>query len=175
MTVLRRRCLWLKAARAINGTWKLNVAKSTYNPGPGPKSQTLVISGTDAARKIAVDLALANGDAVHWEVSGGAGAQLPVVGTNANADHYVFKRVNATTLEAQYSGKVSRRSSKQAVVSADGKTLTVTGTGTDAQGRTVNNVAVYDSRMRAWLTGDRSARHLCSQSGHETLLAFRRR
>jgi hypothetical protein len=133
-----------QGGEAINGTWKLNVAKSTYNPGPGPKSQTLVISGTDAARKIAVDLAPANGDAVHWEVSGGAGAQLPVVGTNANADHYVFKRVNATTLEAQYfrEGKPTIR--QQAVVSADGKTLTVTGTGTDAQGRTVNNVAVYD-------------------------------
>jgi hypothetical protein len=129
---------------AINGTWKLNVAKSKYDPGPGPKSQTIVISGTDAARKIVVDLTPQNGNAVHWEVSGGPGTQLPVVGTNANADHYVFSRINATTLEAQYFREGKPTIKQTAVVSADGRTLTVTGTGTDAQGRTVNNVAVYD-------------------------------
>jgi hypothetical protein len=129
---------------AINGTWKLNLAKSKYNPGPGPKDQTIKIEGTDAARKIAVDLTPATGNAVHWEVSGGAGVSLPVVGTNANADAYVFKRVNAATLEAQYMKEGKPTIKQTAVISADGKTLTVTGTGTDAQGRTVNNVAVYD-------------------------------
>ena len=129
---------------ALNGTWKLNTEKSKYNPGPGPKSQTLVISGTDAARKIVVDLTPATGNAVHWEVSGAAGAQLPVVGTNPNADHYVFARVNPTTFEAQYFREGKPTLKQSAVVSADGKTLTVTGTGTDAQGRTVHNVAVYD-------------------------------
>ena len=127
----------------INGTWKLNVAKSKYDPGPGPQSQTLVISGTDAARKIVIDLTPATGTAVHWD-SGGPGVELPVVGTNANADHYVFKRVNATTLEAQYLKGGKPTIKQTAVVSADGKKLTVTGTGTDAQGRKVNNVAVYD-------------------------------
>ena len=28
------------AADAVVGTWKLNVAKSTFSPGPAPKSQT---------------------------------------------------------------------------------------------------------------------------------------
>ena len=129
---------------ALNGTWKLNTEKSKYDPGPGPKNQTLVISGTDAARKIVVDLTPATGNAVHWEVSGATGAQLPVVGTNPNADHYVFARVNPTTIEAQYFREGKPTIKQSAVVSADGKTLTVTGTGTDAQGRTVRNVAVYD-------------------------------
>jgi hypothetical protein len=133
-----------QAPEAINGTWKLNTAKSKYSPGPGPQSQTIVISGTDADRKIAVDLTPATGTAVHWEVSGAAGKELPVTGTNANADHYVFKRVNATTLEAQYMKDGKPTIKQTAVVSADGKTLTVTGSGTDAQGRTINNVAVYD-------------------------------
>jgi hypothetical protein len=133
-----------QGADAVNGTWKLNVAKSKYSPGPGPQSQTIVISGTDAARKIVVDLTPASGAAGHWEVSGGAGTELPVVGTNANADHYVFSRVDATTLVAQYMRDGKPTIKQTAVVSADSKTLTVTGTGTDAQGRTVNNVAVYD-------------------------------
>jgi hypothetical protein len=133
-----------QGADAVNGTWKLNLAKSTYNPGPAPKSTTIVMDGTDAARKIVVDLTPANGAAVHWEVSGASGKQLPVVGTNPNADTYVFKRVNATTLEAQYMKDGKPTLKQTAVVSADGKTLTVTASGTDAQGRTVNNVAVYD-------------------------------
>jgi hypothetical protein len=128
----------------FNATWTLNTAKSTYNPGPGPKSQTIKLEGTDAARKITVDLTPANGNAVHWEVAGGLGTELPVVGTNANADKYVLKRISATTLEAQYMKDGKPTIKQTAVVSADGKTLTVTGTGTDAQGRTVSNVAVYD-------------------------------
>ena len=28
------------------GTWKLNLAKSTYSPGPAPRSQTLTFTGT---------------------------------------------------------------------------------------------------------------------------------
>ncbi len=34
----------------------------------------------------------------------------------------------------------------KAVVSADGKTLTITQTGTDSQGRAVNTTAVYDKQ-----------------------------
>jgi len=126
------------------GTWKLDLAHSTYSPGPAPKSQTIVIAGTDQARKLTVDLTPATGDPVHWEVSGAAGTDLKVVGKNPNADTYVFTRVNATTLEAQYKLAGKPTIKQTAVVSADGKMLTVTGTGTDSQGRTVHNVAMYD-------------------------------
>jgi hypothetical protein len=34
-------------AQSNLGTWKLNVAKSTYSPGPAPKSQTLNFEGRD--------------------------------------------------------------------------------------------------------------------------------
>jgi hypothetical protein len=127
----------------LNGAWKLNLAKSTYSPGPAPQSQTVTIEGTDAARKITVDVTPATGAAQHWSVSGATGKELPVVGTNPNADMYVLKRVNATTIEAQYMKGGKPTLKQTAVVSADGKTLTVTASGTDAQGRTVNNVAVY--------------------------------
>jgi hypothetical protein len=133
-----------QGADPINGTWKLNLAKSTFNPGPAPQSQTVMIEGTDAARKIMVDVTPATGAAVHWEVSGATGARLPVSGTNPNADTYVVTRVNPTTLEAQYIKDGKPTLKQTAVVSADGNTLTVTASGTDAQGRAVSNVAVYD-------------------------------
>ncbi|HEX7528268.1 MAG TPA: hypothetical protein VF425_04110, partial [Thermoanaerobaculia bacterium] len=37
------------------GTWKLNVAKSKYTPGPGPKSQTLKFEATPAGIKLSTD------------------------------------------------------------------------------------------------------------------------
>ena len=52
-----------QAPQGLMGTWKVNVAKSTYSPGPGPKSQTSVwatapgggwtntVDGVDAAGK----------------------------------------------------------------------------------------------------------------------------
>jgi hypothetical protein len=127
----------------MNGTWKLNPAKSTFSPGPAPQNITVTIEATNAAEKVTVDVTPATGPAQHWSVSGPFGKELPVVGNNPNADTYVFKRVNATTLEAQYikGGKPTLK--QTGVVSADGKTLTITGTGTDAQGRTVHNVGVY--------------------------------
>src|SRR4051794_30146531 len=87
---------------AFDGVWKLNLAKSTYSPGPAPQSVTLTNEGTDAARKITVDVTPATGGSQHWSVSGAIGKELPVVGTNANADVYVLKRINGTTLEIQY-------------------------------------------------------------------------
>ena len=44
--------------------------------------------------------------------------------------------------DARKGGKPTIR--QTAVVSADGKTLTVTGTGVDATGKPVNNVVVYE-------------------------------
>jgi len=127
----------------FNGTWKLNPAKSTYSPGPAPQSVTLVIEGTDAAHKITVDVTSATGASQHWSISGAFGKELPVVGNDPYGDTAVLKRINATTAETQYvkGGKPTVKNT--GVVSADGKILTITGTGTDAQGRTVHNVGVY--------------------------------
>ena len=84
------------------GTWKLNIAKSKYSPGPGPKSATLVIAGTDQARKLTMDATPASGPVQHWEVSGATDMELKVTGNNPNADTYMLKRINATTIEAHY-------------------------------------------------------------------------
>ena len=74
---------------------------------------------------------------------GAPGKDLPVTGNNPNADTYVFKRVNANTLEAQYkkaeSRRFCRRPSCPRMQDADCHCL-----GTSAAGQAVNNVAVYD-------------------------------
>jgi hypothetical protein len=56
------------------------------------------------------------------------------------------RRISPTTTEATYkkAGKVVTVNT--VVVSADGKTLTATAKGTDAQGRAVSNVQVYEKQ-----------------------------
>jgi hypothetical protein len=130
----------------LTGNWVLNVQKSTYVPGPGPKSQTVVISGTDQARKLVVDVTPDVGSAMHWEVAGAANQDLPVTGVNPNADTYSFRRVNPNTIQAQYKKGGRNTITQTAVVSADGNTMTVTGKGTNVGGQAVNNVAVFDRR-----------------------------
>ena len=74
------------------------------------------------------------------------GKDSPLTGNNPNADTLAVRRIDAQTLEAvsKKGGKVTI--TQRNVLSADGKTRTVTTTGTDAQGQKVNNVAVFEKQ-----------------------------
>jgi hypothetical protein len=63
---------------------------------------------------------------------------------NPDADMQAFKRVDDRSYEvtAKKNGKVTTIT--KVTISADGKTRTATQTGTDPQGRAVNNTIVYD-------------------------------
>jgi hypothetical protein len=56
----------------------------------------------------------------------------------------VAKRVNATTVETTYTLKGKPTTVNTRVVSADGKTMTVTSKGTNAQGQRVDNMQFYE-------------------------------
>jgi hypothetical protein len=129
------------------GTWKLNLAKSTYSPGPAPASATTKIEAAGAGTKVTVDQPQVNGPARHWEFTANYdGKDVPITGNNPDADMIARTRVNANTVNSimKQGGKITTR--QTSVVSSDGKTRTVTTTGTNAGGRTVNNVAVYDKQ-----------------------------
>lgn len=53
------------------GTWKLNVAKSTFSPGPAPKSQTLKIAAFGFGVTTTVDVVAADGTMQHWTYTAG--------------------------------------------------------------------------------------------------------
>ncbi|HEX5214048.1 MAG TPA: hypothetical protein VFV98_01225 [Vicinamibacterales bacterium] len=129
------------------GTWKLNVAKSKFSPGPGPKSQTLKIEawGDDGVKYVA-DGVDAEGKASKWELQAKYdGKYYPFKG-NADADMLAYKRTDANTVEAltQRGGKETGKT--VIVVSKDGKTRTLTQTGTNAKGEKINNLLVYEKQ-----------------------------
>jgi hypothetical protein len=134
-----------QAADPQIGSWTLNLAKSTFSPGPAPKSGTTKIEAAGAGAKVIVDQAMADGTMRHWEFTANYdGKDSPVTGNNPDADMVARTRVNANTVAtvAKKGGKVT--TSQTSAVSADGKTRTVTTKGVNAVGQTVNNVSVYD-------------------------------
>lgn len=127
------------------GTWKLNLAKSSFSPGPAPKSQMLKIEAWgDDGLKYAADGVGPDGKPTHAEFQAKFdGKDVPFKG-NPDADTLAYKRVDANTIQATTKMKGKTTITAKVVVSKDGKTRTLTQTGTDAQGRTVKNVLVYD-------------------------------
>jgi hypothetical protein len=129
------------------GTWKLNLAKSKYSPGPAPKSATTKMEAAGAGTKVIVDQPQADGTVRHWEyTSNYDGKDVAVTGNNPDADMIARTRVNANTVRmvSKKNGRVT--TTQTSTVSSDGKTRTVTTTGTNAAGQTVNNVAVYEKQ-----------------------------
>jgi hypothetical protein len=128
------------------GTWKLNLAKSTYSPGPAPRSGTLTFQGagqtlTDTAEGIDAEGKPTKGVFIHiydgkpYATTGAPGIDSTAY-TRVDANIVKFTRMNA--------GKVVQTGFH--VVSSDGKALTVITTGADANGREMNNIAVYEKQ-----------------------------
>lgn len=126
------------------GTWKLNVAKSKYSPGPAPKSGGVTFSAAGQGTKVAVETVGVDGSKIPWEYTANFdGKPYPVKG-NPDGDMVVAKRVNPNTVETSYTLKGKPTTVNTAVVSADGKTLTVTSKGTNGQGQKIDNVQVFE-------------------------------
>ncbi len=128
------------------GAWKLNVAKSTYSPGPAPKSASTTIEAVGMGAKVVVDQVLADGTKRHWEFTANYdGKDSPITG-NPDADTVARTRINATTVQtiSKKGGKVT--TTQTSAVSTDGKTRTVTTKGVNASGQQINNVAVYEKQ-----------------------------
>ena len=126
------------------GTWKLNEAKSKF--AGKARNHTVTYEAAGDQTKVTVDGVDENGGAVHNEWTGKFdGKDYPVTG-DATADTRSYRRINKNTLAltGKKGGKVTL--SGRIVVSRDGKTRTVTTTATNAQGKRVTNVAVYDKQ-----------------------------
>jgi hypothetical protein len=133
------------AADPQMGTWKLNEAKSKFTPGT-LKNTHVVYSSMLGQVKVKSDGIGADGKPVHIEWSGRLdGKDYPVTG-DANSDTRSYTKMNDRTLAttAKKNGKVTVTG--QIVVSSDGKSRTVTISGTTPKGKKFQNVAVYDKQ-----------------------------
>jgi hypothetical protein len=130
------------------GTWELNLAKSNFSPGPPPRKQTLtfraagpqwiaLLQGIDASGKpINPDM---NNLAINFD-----GKDHPTA--NENYDTAAWKRMSANKYEAirKKGGKVVMIVTN--VVSNDGRTMTISTKGVNADGHSIDDVRVYDKQ-----------------------------
>jgi hypothetical protein len=127
------------------GTWKLNEAKSKFSPG-APKNNTVVYEAAGDKVKVTVEGIGADGKPTHNEWTGMLdGKDYPLTG-DPSADTRSYKKLNdhTTELTNKKAGKVV--ASGKIVISADGKSRTVTVSGTDPSGKKVESTAVYDKQ-----------------------------
>lgn len=137
----------LGAADPALGTWKLNVAKSKFSPGPPLKSGTVVYEAVGDAIKRTGETVDANGVTTNMQYTASFdGKDYPVTGSPL-FDSITTKRVNDNTAEAtlKRDGKVVGNGRR--VISKDGKSMTITVKATNAEGKQVNNVSVYEKQQ----------------------------
>jgi hypothetical protein len=136
-----------KAADVHSGTWKMNAAKSTYSPGPAPKSIMLKIETDGKSYKVHSESVDAAGKATTLEFNAMLdGKDYPGTGLQSGADMVSVERVDANTVRATMKKAGKAVMTVTSVVSADGKTRTSTFVGWDAAGKDVKNVVVYDKQ-----------------------------
>ena len=127
------------------GTWKLNEAKSKFPPGAS-KNTTVVYEAAGDNVKVTVDGIDGDGKPTHNEWTGKFdGKDYPLVG-DPNAGTRSYKKVDDRTTELtnKKDGKVT--ATGRIVISTDGKSRTVTVSGTDGKGKKVKYTAVYDKQ-----------------------------
>ena len=130
------------------GTWKVNLEKSKFDPGPPPKSQTIRWEPIAGGFKFTTDGVNQKGETTHSETmekTDGSEATVQRSDKRTNQTRGL-KRLDDHTYEDfdKVDGKPTM--SRRLVISPDGKTLTVTASGTNEQGQAVKGVAVYEKQ-----------------------------
>lgn len=127
------------------GTWKLNEAKSKITPGMG-KNTTVTYEAAGENVKVTVEGIDRDGKPLHNEWTGKFdGKDYPVTGDpTSDARSYTIVDDHTLSLTIKKDGKTTVTG--QIVVAADGKTRTVTTSGTDSKGKKFENMSTYDKQ-----------------------------
>lgn len=131
-------------ANEHSGTWKLNPSRSKYSPGPGPKELTETIVLSTKRYKVNAIGTAADGKPMHIEFDARFdGKDYPMIGVPW-ADMVSVKWIDAHTPQMiqKKNGQVTLTITCK--VSADEKTRTCTLKGRNEEGRSVNDLLVFD-------------------------------
>lgn len=117
------------AADPLVGTWKLNEAKSKFTPGTG-KNTRVVYETRGSQVRITADGVNADGKPTHSEWIGKLDGKDYSITGDPNADMRSYRKVDDRTLDftGKKGGKITVTG--RVVVAADGKSRTVTTSGT---------------------------------------------
>jgi hypothetical protein len=130
---------------AFMGAWKLKETKSEFSPG-APKNSTVVYEAEGDKVKVTVDSVSGDGKTTHYVWVGKFdGKEYPVTGDPlSDARSYTEVDEHILGFNIMKGGKVI--TSGRIVVSVDGKSRTVTMSGSDAKNRRVSSSEVYEKQ-----------------------------
>jgi hypothetical protein len=129
------------------GSWKLDIAKSKFGSGPAIQAETNQVEpfGGDGI-KLTAQITRPDGTKVTESYAGTFDGKEFSVGGDPNVDAAYLRRIDAHTMERVNKKAGKPTTTMKYVVSKDGKTKTVTITGTTAQGQPVNTVLVFEKQ-----------------------------
>jgi hypothetical protein len=136
--------LCFAADHAFMGTWKLNEAKSKIGAGM-PKNDTVVYAQSGDEVTITVD-GMAEGNKVHHVWTGKFDGKDYAAKGSDMQDTRAYTKVDANTLTYKVKKDGKDVGSGKVVISADGKSRTVTETNTGKDGKEATTTAVYDKK-----------------------------
>ena len=153
MAMIATMAMWTPSAAAVgvghdplHGDWQLNIEKSTFRPGPGPKGQLrsyrlegdtekLTARGVSAEKKPSLVQYEAKYDGKDYSITGSTGG-----------DKISLRRIDALTTESTQKRDGKAAITTRRTVSADGKTLTVTAKGTLPDGQALDSVLIFEKK-----------------------------
>ena len=146
LTVVLGAVVAVWAADPIAGTWKLDLAKSKYKPGPAPVSETRTYEMLKDGLKATVRTVAPDGTSTTAEFPVNYDGRYYTLTGDPQFDKIALTKIDdhtgeATLLHGEIVVGVARRT-----VSADGKTMTITYKGQGSEGQEIENVAVYEKQ-----------------------------
>jgi len=135
----------LLAADPSLGSWKLNVQKSRFLPGPGFQSETRTYVEQPDGVRVTIKTVDGKGRQVtSVYLTTPDGQQHKVSGSGGPADSVALNRINDHTAESTLlqAGKEIAKTTR--IVSEDGETMTITYKGLDPDGKDVDYTLIFD-------------------------------
>jgi hypothetical protein len=137
--------VYAAGSAAFLGTWKINEAKSKLVAG-ATKNSTVVYTKDGESVKVGIDGTDPKGQAYHSDWTGKFDGKDYALTGDPSADMRSYKVVDDHTLLATSKKGGKEINTARIVLSADGKTRTVTLTGTDASGAKITSTQIYDKQ-----------------------------
>lgn len=128
------------------GTWKLNIEKSKDSSGPLPKSLTLKWEPAPSGFVFVVEGINAQGKPTRISTNAAFdGRDYPLEGSPQKTMR-TYRRIDERTFEETDKVNGKAMVTRRIAVSPDGKAVTVTLKGTNAQGQPVSGVRIYEKQ-----------------------------
>lgn len=130
------------------GTWTLNVARSTFDPGPPPKSSTRTYEDRGGGVFVVINRGVdAKGNPTFSAFAAKYDGKHPFANSSSGTlDTISYRRVDASTVEYTITRDGKSSTTTTRTVSKDGRTVTERTKGTNAQGQPVGTVRVYEKQ-----------------------------